>query len=555
MVTKTYKELWSTHQEYDPELNRKLKLLYEGGFEIMKESNAVLFLKRLDQLEKEKAYKNRLACAAYIPYLSQFITTFTSSLFSIPMEVKAQGDAFDNTTSGQDMTDDFYKEFLEDCDQQHRTYHQLSQDIAEKALSELCVYVCMDFPKGERINRAQEKANGLDKGYAYLVPYCNVIDWKIDDSNNQFIWTKEYEEVLVNDDPMGEPMHYFQFRIRKIFNGKGGWTVLKCEPMKLDKFPVDKTKFTTDPDQEHITSFPEINLWRFRIEKPYHVGQQIGPICQEYFQRRSFLVSNCNKTCVSVGTITIGPDIGAPGDSMPNDVDTPKESIELRKQLENEGWLVLRKTDKWQDEIKIVEARGESHKAIVDQLTGLVESMMQTLRQMNMTASANKKAVGRSAASKEIDKHGTQMLLTVYKHDIQDFTKLLFMKLASGRGEDIRFAVEGLTTAEPSYKRDETVKEVQGFGLDIMKFPEMWKNKYLNQIAVELIDNNITDKEREELQDKILECIKAGDFDQLNPVEAYSAGNKVQKGAAIAQDRGAAQPSPQNKKGVKNRTM
>ena len=529
MATKQHKDLYSQHEEYDPLLNKKLQLLYQGGFAILKQAD--LFLERLGGLETMKAYQTRLKSVAYIPYLSEFITQFSASLFSESLEVNAQGDASDTSTAGEDMTDDFYKEFLECCDLERRSFHQFAQDTLEKGLSELCVYVSLDFPKGERLNRAQEKAQGLDRGYICTIPYENVIDWKIDPATGKFIWVKEFEECLTNDSPTEEVKHYFQFKLRTLKPGKkgkmmGGWEVWKSEIMPLSKKPTANTKYTLDPD-EVITSFPEINLWKFCINRAYHVGQQIGSICQEHYQRRSFMVANANKTCVSIGVVTLGPEIGAPGDVTPQDIDVPATPSHLRSQLENEGWTVLRSGEQWSDKIEIVEAKGESHKFIADELERLVEAMMQTLRQMNMTASANTKSVGRSAASKSIDQHGTSMLLSVYERIVKDFTKLLFTCLAAGREEDIRWAIEGLSIAEPTVDRQQTVSEMQSFGVDILKFPDMWKNKYLNRVATELIDNNLTDKERLELSDKFQELIETGKFEALDPEEAMAAGNKM----------------------------
>ena len=114
MASKQFKDIYSTHPDYDPLLNTKLQLLYQGGFKIMQ--NAELFLERLAGLETSKAYQSRIKTTSYIPFLSQYITQFGASLFSESLEVKAQADASDSSTAGDDMTDDFYKEFLECCD-------------------------------------------------------------------------------------------------------------------------------------------------------------------------------------------------------------------------------------------------------------------------------------------------------------------------------------------------------------------------------------------------------------------------------------------------------
>src|SRR5271166_398917 len=145
MSDKTHKDLYTTHEEYCPELNQKLCLLYKGGFDIQK--HAELFLTRLDNFETSQAFQTRKSCVSYIPYLSEFATQFSSSLFSEMLEVKAPGDADDPTTIGQDTTDDFYKMFIQDCDGNGRSIHQFMQDIFDKALYELHVYVGRDFPK------------------------------------------------------------------------------------------------------------------------------------------------------------------------------------------------------------------------------------------------------------------------------------------------------------------------------------------------------------------------------------------------------------------------
>jgi hypothetical protein len=533
MSSKLYKELYTTHCDYDPLLNLKLQLLYQGGYQIL--TNAHLFLDQLKGIESNKAYQQRLKAIAYLPYLSQFITQFSASLFSETLEVKQQADAPDPSTQGDDMEDDFYKLFLECCDLERRSFHQFAQDILEKALSEICVYVSLDFPQGLRLNRAQEKADGLDQGYACLIPYQNVIDWKIDPATGKFIWVKEYEEIIIQDDPIQVPTHYFQFKFRTMHGSQGGWEVWKSDILPIEKKVNSNTKFTKDESETITTSFPEINLWRLQINKAYHVGQQIGSLCQEHYQRRSFMVSNSNKTCVALGVVSLGPDIGAAGDMMPPDfADMPSTPNELRRNLENEGWIVLRKTDKWSDSIEIVEAKGESHKFIAEELKELVQAMMQTLRQMNMTAQANIQAVGRSAASKMVDQHGTSMLLSVYERVIKDFTKLLFTVLAEGRGETINFAVEGLSISEPTLQRQEIVQEITSFGVDVLKLPDMWKSKYLNRMACELLDNNLTDKERMELSEKLEESIQAGDFAALDPQEATAAGNKMAQTTAQA---------------------
>jgi hypothetical protein len=525
MPAKLHKDLYSCHEEYCPTLNEKLCLLYQGGFAI--QQNAQLFLDRLEGLESPKAYQRRLKCTAYIPYLSEFITQFGASLFSEELEVKPPGDAEDGSTQGDEMQDDFYKMFIQDCDLNGKSLHQFMQDVFECALHQMKVYVGMDFPKANKqpINRLEEKMMGLSKGYLYTIPYDNVIDWKKDERTHKYIWLKIFEECFPDDDPMVEAKHYFQFKIWTVKDGKGFWQLWESELMPLTKTYNANTKYTMK--DEGAVSFPEVPVFDFHIPKGYHVGLQIGSLCQEHYQRRSFMVSNANKTCVSLGVITLGPDVGSPGDSTPPDIETMETPTALRTKLETDGWVVLRQTDKWADKAEIIEAKGESHKFIAEELRHLVESMMQTLRQMNMTATANQKAVGRSAASKSIDQHGTSMLLSVYDRRVKDFVKKLFTCLSAGRKEDIAWVVDGLSIAEPVMERKDLIEEVTKMGIEFQSFPKMFKNKYIYRLANELLDNNLSDKEKMELQEKVEESVEKGDFDSFDAEEAKAAGNRM----------------------------
>ena len=385
--TKSHKDLFSVNDDYQPDLNEKLRLLYHGGFEI--QQCADKFLTRLDNLETPQAYQARKNGVAYIPYLSEFSTQFSSSLFSEQLEVKSPADADDSSTSGEDTTDDFYKMFIQDCDGNGRSLHQFMQDVFDQSLYELKVYVGRDFPKANELpnNLLEEEAMGLSKGYAYTIPYDNVIDWKIDPRTGKFIWLKIFTECFPDDDPLSPPTHYFSFKIWQIINGKGAWTCWDSEKLPITKKYTQTTKYTLT--EEGTTSFPDIPVDIFYLPKGYHVGQQIGTICQEHYQRRSFLVANANKTCVALGVVKLGPDIGAPGDAIPADIAPIESSKVLRRQLESDGWTVIRDTDA----IEIIEAKGEAHKFVSEELKHLVEQMMQTLRQMNMTANSNTKAV------------------------------------------------------------------------------------------------------------------------------------------------------------------
>ena len=121
------------------------------------------------------------------------------------------------------------------------------------------------------------------------------------------------------------------------------------------------------------------------------------------------------------------------------------------------------------------------------------------------------------------------MLLTVYERKVKDFVKKFFTGMAAGRNEAIHWDVEGLSTAVPVVDRHELVEELTKLGVDIFKFPDLFKSKYLFRSAMELLDNDASDKEKLELQEDIQEAVEAGDFQALEAEEAFAAGNKMAK--------------------------
>jgi hypothetical protein len=542
---KSHKDLYSENTQFHADLNKKLCLLYEGGFSIQQQAS--LFLEQMKGLETPQAYQSRLKAAAYIPYLSEFITQFAASLFSEELEVKEPADANDPDTEGVPMQDDVYKQFLEDCDMNGTSLHQFMHSVFEHASYELGVYVGTDFPLSDGLitSRYAEKEAKSDRPYLYTIPYSQVVDWKKDD-NGRFIWVKLFEEVFPNDDPFAQNTHCWRITIWRMLNGVAHWEVWQSKPEKmkdkknilfyqsaisLEYMPPGNTllggvpatttyKLTSEGD----TSFKKIPLHCFCVPPGYHLGRQLGVLCQEHYQRRSFMVSNANKTCVALGTMTLGPDVTAPGDSLPPDIPVPETSNALRGKLESDGWIVLRKTDKWFDEVNIVEAKGESHKFIADDLKHLVEQMMQVIRQMNMTATAQTKALGRSAASKMVDQHGTSMLLSVYEKLVKDYVRELLTCIAAGRNEDIKFSISGLSIAEPYLNREDLVDEVMKLGIPVMKLPHIFKSKYLFRIATDLLDNDLSEREKMELHEKIIDAVEAGQFNELPPPAPGTGG-------------------------------
>ena len=116
------------------------------------------------------------------------------------------------------------------------------------------------------------------------------------------------------------------------------------------------------------------------------------------------------------------------------------------------------------------------------------------------------------------------MLLSVYERAVKDQARKMFMCLAAGRQEYILFVPEGLSTAEPVTERLDVVNELTLLKIDPMKLPDLFKNKYLYRMATELLEGNLSETEKLELQEKVEEAVASGAFEPVDPMELAAAG-------------------------------
>lgn len=433
-----YKILNSKNSQYDEEHLEKMNLLYQGGYQIMKQAN--LFLKKI-AIESPQTFKERLKCAAYLPYLSQFIDYFSSFLFSDELLVKEASDSDDPNTLGEPIQDqDFYKLFAANCDNQSNSFHNFMKDSFTEALYLPCSIIGVELPKSEvePTNLLEEEQSGLNRAYLYRIDPKTLIDWK-QLPNYKFQWVKLKYDIPVQDDPLKPPQHKIAFKIWTLNEaGFAKWELYESSNLPLNKEPKNNDKLSLIDSGD--TSFTEIPIFDLSICQGLHIGDKLGPICEEIFQRRSFLVSNMNKSCVAVAVLKLGPEITAPGFSLPSEVQQdPNRGSYVKAQAMNQGMTILGKDD----DFSIAETKGESHKLVNQQIDELIEKMHQLVNQMSQTVQNNSKQA-KSAASKQEDRHSTQIILSAYSRQVKDFVREIYNCIAAARKEEVIWEVDGL---------------------------------------------------------------------------------------------------------------
>ena len=443
----TYKILNQQHDEYDADKITRMRRLYAGGYEMRK--HAEDFLPKM-VIESFTSHSERVKCTAYIPYLSQFTDFFASSLFDADLDVVEPGDADKSGTTGESSANPgFYKLFASDCDLNGNSLHNFMLDTFSESLYTPYSLLGVDMPSlGDDVpkpdNLAEEEALGTDRAYLYDIDPVSLIDWKNSASNNKFQWVKLRSEVLIQDDPLSPPMKQVEFKIWTMNpqTETAEWRLFQTKPMKRTDNPKPNDEIPLTG--EGRTSFREIPVFELRLPPGLLLGEKVGPVCEEYFQRRSFLINNQNKTCVAIITALLGaeiPEVDGPINSTQGNEERGNP-ISLRQSLERNGIVVLGSGD----DLKIVEAEGKSHGLINTELKELAETMTAIVHQMANSVAHNSSAAGRSAKSKLQDRHATEILLGAYGRVVKDFVREVYKCISTARGDDIAWSVNGVST-------------------------------------------------------------------------------------------------------------
>ena len=493
--------------------------------------NAELFMKKLS-IESSNSYRERLQCASYLPYMSQFIDNFSSSLFSDDLIVKEAADADDPDTLGGTVdSDDFYKIFSGNADLMNNSFHNLMKDTFNEALYSKCALLGLDFealPEGEEApqNLLEEEERGLSRAYMYDIDPLTMIDWKKNPFDEKFMWVKIRNIMIVQDDPLQEAMKKIQFKIWTMRAGVAHWDLYESKLIKLNQ------EFKNSDDIPLVasgeTSFSEIPIFELCIAPGLHLGNKLGPICEEFFQRRSFLVSNMNKTCIAIPAVFMGSEISAPDHDLPSEVQqNPNRASAIRMQLSNQGYTTLGEKDR----LEIVEASGHSHALVDKQLTELREQMHQVVHQMAQSVTMNKQALGRSGISKIQDRHATEIVLSAYARIVKDFVKDIYKCISQSRGEAIVWSIQGLSTfvEEDRQVLIEEMVAVSGAQPILQMLPsQTFHKKYLLRMAMAMA-GTMSPEEEATIQQELEDAVANGEHLPPPDVQQVSAGGIANK--------------------------
>lgn len=517
-----FKILDAKHADYSANQIKRLDLLYKGGYDIA--SNVDMFLRQLAS-ETPASFEDRKKCVSYLPYMSDIIDNITSSLFKDEISISEASDADNTSTMGDEADDEsVYKLFFQSADSKGKSLEEALRCIMTDALIHKKAYVGIDFPVVNEtpINLLEEEVLQSGRPYLYYIdPEC-VIDWLLDE-DGKFIWIRVKSDIVVQPSPLVPPMHKLEYKVWERDNDVGKWEIYRTKELKLDKCPAPNDDIPMVASG--TTSFKEIPILTLELPAGLALGNKIGPICEEIFQRTSILVNNENKSLNAMRVVFLGDEQPAPGGPIPSMTqENPFRHLSLLSDWESKGIAVLGANDK----MEVIESEGHAFKIVSEQIDGLIEKLKEVVHQMASSASSHTKALGRSASSKQEDRISTEILLTAYGNLLRDFIKQIMVCISTARGESIVWTVDGLDNFS-IIDRDQLILEAKQFsGITDASKSLTFSRLYTEKVYLALLDGSSHEDAlaiREEIMNSIdEESIKVS---EQNSVEDSKPASKT----------------------------
>src|SRR5690606_30155967 len=208
------------------------------------------------------------------------------------------------------------------------------------------------------------------------------------------------------------------------------WTTYRTEPYDPKVPPQDTDDLRLH--EEGVTSFPFIPIVPFELPKDLWIGNQIGKIQLEHFQRRSSLVSSQNKSLYSVPLIKLGSEVGELHGAMPAEVQMdPNRAQDPRVAMAAKGYMVLGKDD----DLLFPEPSGRAYEIVDKQIDRLADQMHLIVDQMAASIQATATALGRSGESKRADRSSMEIVLSALGEEIRQYALKVYRAVAAIRQE------------------------------------------------------------------------------------------------------------------------
>lgn len=461
--------------------------LYVGGYALVEKASR--YLPRFVG-ETPERYAERLSAASYLNYIGQITDSFVANLFAQELTLTPD-------EASKEAPDPFYEALASDADLRGTPFVKLLREVFTSALVKGKALVALDFPTpgAAPVSLAEEEALGAARAYAFEIPAEQLIDWEMDDRGG-FAWAILHRQIVRRASPLERRDRVVEeFKVWLLEGGRARWELYRTRARKPNEEIGDEEEVALAA--RGTTTFRRIPLLELVMPAGLWVGNKLGTLAREHFQRRSALNAAENKSLFAVPYVKLGPEISAPGEAIPSEVQQdPNRGRDPRREFHTRGYVVLGKDD----DLGFAEPTGGAYELVTTQLEALVDEMFRVVHQMAASISSTSTAVGRAAISKAEDRRATEIVLAAYGALVRDFAKRLYDTVSAARGEAIVWRPHGLDKFELE-DREGILKEA--LALDAVAIPSAtFKTLYKTKLAFALV-GNVPPETQDTIRDEI----------------------------------------------------
>lgn len=392
--------LRKTNPRLDQKRVRILKALYRGGSALLHDAEIMNEIFPQYSHEQANVYEERKRRAFYENMFALVVNQISAGLAQDPVRLSLE--------AGESV-DDYWMDLLKnatvlsDDGSSSRTLDQVLRDVCVEGLVTGWAWLQADLPpKDDSVTTLKEQEEG-GKLRAYLIPWNtdSVTDWE--EKKGRLLWVRTYEveQVALNPgDEREDKLHI--------------WTI--WTPTHWHRYEYLQVKGQSLPGDEHLIgvkdegqhSFGRVPWTRFDVSAPsgtsMWIGDMIESLCRNYFNRQNGESFQWSQYYYQQLYEFLAPEITGI-DTMISEAQSDPQRAQRKRAP---GMVHVRGH---QDKAEFIGPNMSGASTGRDALIDMRDGIMRVTQQMALAQDSNGALLRRSAASKQQDARGTEILL------------------------------------------------------------------------------------------------------------------------------------------------
>jgi hypothetical protein len=399
------------HPEYDAEEMQVNRALYRGGKHVRAIIEKLLSKGANEPAPRYEARKNR---AYYVNHGAPVVEQLVAWLFSAQPKV----------TSDPEGTDQFWKDFVGNCDQAKHSLHQFQAGRVREAFITGRAWTLCELPKppaddqGKPVSfpsLADEDKAGVRRAYLVALPTEAVIDWERDEDGD-LLWAIVRDETVPRVSPG-------KARGLKVVT----WTIYTREKWEKYEWRQTKPGQGYDPNKDEAAladsgahSFGVVPLEELGLPEGFYIFGKISDHIIESFNAR------CAKSWgMYTGLFAMPVHKKSPG--------IEGSDTQVNKTLFGNGYGIEIGE---KEDLYLLEPSGASFDVAEKHIADLKDELYRVVHQMALSVDNSAGAAKRSGDSKSEDKESSEIVLQALSEVEAPSRERKLNMIAAARGEE-----------------------------------------------------------------------------------------------------------------------